>query len=263
MPSTRNVIKQVFWAFYDLLVWLELWIHERLLLLLRAHPSQGSFAGGFGSSVSRLALKRFLVVDHRTRSKVISDYGIPLFGGLHPKNVFNFRHEFFQEHVSSNDVVLDVACGSGLLLYKLSSKIRRGVGLELSEQQLATCRGRHSASNLSFVSADILKYDYSVLLREESVSVAIFSHILEHIEDVPGLLRTVGAPRVLVCVPSQENWLTQLKIHYNLPYHTDGTHFREYTREMLANELAVAGYRVLFMGFNSEGEIICKAENSR
>jgi len=259
MSSKSNPLKRALWCLYQAFVWLELLVHERVMRAVRR----------VRTPLSELALKRFLTCDHRTRNKVIADFGMPLFEGMHPKNIFNFRYQFFLENVGPQDVVLDVACGSGLLLSKIAPAIQAGFGVELSKQQLELCRTHHAQKNLSFIEGDIFKFDYASLSaasdmsgtgHARSVSIALFSHILEHIEDVPSLLRKVAAPTVLICVPSQENWLTQLKIHYGLPYLTDATHFREYTREMLAKELTAAGYRTSFMGFNSEGEIICRAE---
>ncbi len=245
----KAFLKTTFWFFFDLVLCLELKIHEHLLRCVRHH--QGP--------LSKRVLKTFLTVDHRTRNKIIANFGIPLFKGLHPKNVFNFRYQFFLDHIKAEDVVLDVACGNGLLLHRISTHIKSGIGLERDETQLAICRSVHTAPNLRYIAGDIFHFDYSGLIRNEHVSVAIFSHILEHIDDVPGFLKMVAAPAVLICVPSQENWLTQLKINLGLPYLTDSTHFREYTRTELVQHLEAAGYAAEQIGFNSEGEIVCHA----
>jgi hypothetical protein len=80
---------------------------------------------------------------------------------------------------------------------------------------------------------------------------------------VPSLLKKVGAKELLICVPSQENWYRQTLKHLGLRYTTDPTHFREYTRAELKEELARAGYDVTTMGFNAEGEIICSARSAK
>ncbi len=66
-------------------------------------------------------------------------------------------------------------------------------------------------------------------------------------------LRPIG--KVLVCVPSQENWRFQYKKSLGLDARTDPTHFREYTTQMLRDEAEKAGYRSTDCYFNSEGEI--------
>jgi hypothetical protein len=116
------------------------------------------------------------------------------------------------------------------------------------------------SGNIEPIVADFHAFDFPAFRRRTGYNVCIASHVLEHIKDVPALLRRIDAPRLLICVPSQENWRTQLMVNLKLPYHTDPGHFREYTRDMLRKELETAGYRVASMGFNSEGEIVCRAE---
>lgn len=122
------------------------------------------------------------------------------------------------------------------------------------------CRTRHAAPNIEYLEHDILSLDYEKLKKEFGYTIAIFSHILEHINDVPTLLNKVKADKILITVPSQENWFAQFLHYMGMPY-GDPSHKREYTREMLKTELTSASYRIDFMGFNSEGEIICKAGN--
>lgn len=234
--------------FFDRLLLVYIKLH-RLILQYGTAPSRESDT----------LLKAFLRCDHDTRQAFISRYAMPLFEGVHPKNIFNYRAEFFMEQARPEDVVIDIACGTGLNLYRMAPLISRGYGLELDRSNLQVCEKFHSAANISYLHADIFNLDYASLHQDTGYTTAIFSHILEHVANVPALLTKVAAERILVCVPSQENWLSQLKIHCGVPYLTDASHYREYTREMLMSELMVANYAVEFMGFNSEGEIICQA----
>lgn len=209
---------------------------------------------------SNTLLKQYLLTDHQTRQWFIAKSAMPLFQGLHPKNVFNYRCEFFLENVDEDDVVIDIACGTGLILYKVSPRVKKAYGIEIDSNNLGICKSRHAAQNVEYLCDDILKINYKELKKITGYTVAIYSHILEHIENVPEFLKRIGAAKILVCVPSQENWLAQLKIYLELPYLLDDTHFREYSREMLSQELKQAGYSIKYMGFNPEGEIICRAE---
>lgn len=214
----------------------------------------------FISPKSSTLLKQYLLTDHQTRQWFISKCSMPLFRGLHPKNVFNYRSEFFIENVDENDIVIDVACGTGLILHKVSTKIKKGYGVEIDRSNLSICKTKHAAYNVEYIGEDIMNLNYDEFKKSTGYTTAIFSHILEHIENVPEFLKKVDARKILVCVPSQENWLAQLKIYLGLPYFLDDTHFREYSREMLAHELKQAGYSIKYIGFNPEGEIICRAE---
>jgi SAM-dependent methyltransferase len=184
-----------------------------------------------------LLLKGYLELDHQFRPGIIAKHGFSLFGGVHPKNVFNFRYEFFAENVNSNDVVLDVACGSGIILKRIASLIAKGYGLDRDVKSLDLTEVAGLPANIQLISGDIFSTNYISLQNETGYSVVFLSHILEHLENVPAFLRMVLAEKLLICVPSQENWLSALKKSLGLDIRTDGTHFREYTREMLRDEL--------------------------
>ncbi len=210
-----------------------------------------------------IALKYFLMMylflHERLHERVFHSLAVRYFGGLHPKNIFNYRSEFFINNVQSDDIVVDVACGTGRILNAISPKIKFGVGLDYDSKNIDKSRKFFSKENLIFQVADALNFDYSELKKTHKVNKAIFSHILEHIEDVPALLKNVAVNEILICVPSQENWYRQTLKSLGLRYTTDPTHFREYTRSMLQDELTASNYRIVFMGFNSEGEIVCRA----
>jgi len=182
------------------------------------------------------------------------------FNGTHPKNVFNYRYEFFLENLDPEDVVIDAGCGTGFILSKIASRIKKGYGLDHDQRLTEYWKAFAHGQNVEPVLADLATFDFASFRSKARYNVCIVSHILEHIEDVPSFLKRINADRLLICVPSQENWRAQLLIHLGLPFKTDSTHFREYTRSMLRDELERAGYRPVLMGFNAEGEIVCRAE---
>lgn len=203
--------------------------------------------------------KMYLWLHERIHERVFHSLAIRYFDGVHPKNIFHYRSEFFLNHARAGDLVIDVACGTGKILEEMAPKIKGGLGLDYDEKNLLICRRRRGEGRLQFRQADILEFDYAALQAEFPYGKAVFSHILEHVADVPTLLKKVNAAELLICVPSQENWYRQTLKHMGLNYFTDATHFREYTRAMLQEELARAGYRVSEIGFNAEAEIVCRA----
>lgn len=214
-------------------------------------------------SIYLATFKLYWRVQRRVHPWVVARFCTPLFRGLHPCNVFNYNNEFFEDNVSREDVVLDIACGTGKLLHALAPKIARGMGVEINKANLSLCRTLHAADNITYLEQDLFKVDYRRLKAELKYTTATYSHILEHVEDVPELLPTVDAEKILVSVPSEENWSAQLAKHFHLPYKTDPSHFREYTRPRLAEDVERAGYRVEYMGFNPEGHINCRATKKR
>jgi 2-polyprenyl-3-methyl-5-hydroxy-6-metoxy-1,4-benzoquinol methylase len=225
-------------------------------------PSKENLSNSTGNRLAnalRITIyKNYLRIHWWLHPRMTSKFCQPLFGGLSPSNVFHYRSEFFIGHVCSNDTVIDIACGTGKMLHSLSPHIKKGYGIEINKTNFSLCKNKHSADNIDYIEGDIFHIDYNTLKQKTGYTKAIFSHILEHVKDAPALLKAVNAETILICVPSQENWRSQLLIHLKLPY-IGSTHFREYTREMLNNELKAASYQVDFMGFNSEGEIICCA----
>ncbi|HVO65023.1 MAG TPA: class I SAM-dependent methyltransferase [Syntrophales bacterium] len=211
------------------------------------------------SQVAKLLLREYLRHIYRIDRKIITFLGTRIFDGLHPKNVLNYRYEFFLENVEPHDVLLDVGCGTGLILNKVAASIDKGIGIDLSSANIKLCHKLHKKHNLEFIQGDILQMDYQELRKSVTYNAAIYSHVLEHVQVPEKLMSRVRADKVLICVPSQENWQTQLLKHLDLPYFSDRTHFREYTREMLVQQLKAVGYRIHYIGFNNEGEIVCKA----
>lgn len=212
-------------------------------------------------SIYATLLRGYLRLHGRYHSQIIARLQQPLDGGLHYTNKFNRRHEFFGEHLEASDVVLDIACGTGTILKKIAPTIARGYGIERNPTNLALSRAQAPA-NVEFIAGDIFAFDYAAFAREKGVTVAVLSHILEHIEDVAAFLRQVRIPHLLICVPSEEHAFADLVKSIGLPYRTDDTHFREYTRAQLQGHLEAGGYKATSMGFNQEGEIICEAHIS-
>lgn len=207
----------------------------------------------------KLIFKSYLKCYRWINGKMYVRFCQPLFDGLHPANVFYYRHEFFIENISPEDIVIDIACGTGKLLYETSPYMYKGYGIEINTTNFKLCNNKHNVDNIEYILGDIFKADYVKLKEITNYTVAFYSHILEHVEDVAHLLNKVNADKILICVPSQENWLTQMLKYFELPYFSCNSHYREYTREMLTNELIASGYSISSLSFNSEGELICCA----
>ncbi len=209
------------------------------------------------------AFKIYYRVHRKVHRSIESRIYPKLFDGLHACNVFNYNNEFFLNSVESSDVVVDIGCGTGKLLHSLALRIKKGIGIENDPRNLQFCKTVHAAENLVYIEADLFNVDYQELFIREQYTTACYSHILEHLADPAALLRTVGADTILISVPSEENWPAQTAKHFCLPYSTDPTHYREYTRALLAEHVNSGGYKVEFIGFNPEGHIFCQAKKLR
>jgi len=204
-------------------------------------------------------LRNYIRIHDWIHPRVMSRLGCAIYDGLHPKEVFGLRYKFFRDNVSSTDRVVDIACGTGSILGHISDCISYGVGVDLSNLQINLANRHNCRRNLDFYVGDIFEFDYS---RVE-FNVAILSHILEHIDDVVGFLKYIDVDKLLICVPSEEGWYSRLKWQLRLDTRTDASHYREYTKGGLRWHLEHAGYRVDYIGFNEDGNIICRAFNEK
>ena len=204
-------------------------------------------------------LKCYMWLHEILHKRIVSRLGCAVYG-LHPKEALGRRFELFWMYVGKDDIVIDIACGSGSILHAIKDKIKQGYGIDLSQKQIDLCNKLHAADNLYFQRADILNTDYKQARAEIKYNVAIYSHILEHIDNVPEFLNKVDADRILVCVPSCANWYRLLMKDLGLDIRTDRGHKREYDVDMLLEEIDAARYEPEVIGYNSDGDLFCAAK---
>lgn len=200
-------------------------------------------------------VRLLLKAEKAFRARLVDPFSIKLFGGLHPKNVFQYRAQFFLEFLGPKDRVIDIACGTGATLHYLAPHVEAGLGIEMNPTVVAIAKSR-CPENVNYVQANIFEVDYAQAQKEFRYNVAVFSHILEHLEKPQEILERVAAKKVLICVPSEENWYRQLLKNMGLDHRSDPDHVREYDRESVRKVLEKSGYKVTFVGFNPEGEIV-------
>lgn len=200
-------------------------------------------------------MRLLLKAEKALRGRLVDRFSIRMFGGLHPKNIFQFRAQFFSEFLSPEDRVIDIACGTGAALHFLATRIQAGLGIEKDAKVVALAKSR-SPKNVTYLEANIFEVDYAKVREEFRYNVAIFSHILEHLKNPEEIVSRVGAAKVLVCVPSEENWYRQFLKSMSLDHRSDPDHVREYDRQSVRKILENTGYKVTFVGFNPEGEIL-------
>ena len=77
--------------------------------------------------------------------------------------------------------------------------------------------------------------------------IVICSHVIEHIDEPVDLLRALRqwAPKLIVAVPPRDNrWQKVMFRDLGLPWKDDEDHRREYTPELLQEQLESAGWSV-------------------
>ena len=170
----------------------------------------------------------------KLNKKIDSDL-IFLYGGLHPKHLFYTRHGWVEQFIDKDDIVLDIASGTGCCAYQLSTKCQKVIGIDF-QKPLNQYLGKE---NLQFQHGDILKI---VPNLKDSYSFAVAFHILEHLDNPVEFLKTVKADKIAVIVPHEENWFTTVRKDLDLNWKGDITHRRLYNHNLLRNQLQDAGY---------------------
>jgi ubiquinone/menaquinone biosynthesis C-methylase UbiE len=136
--------------------------------------------------------------------------------------------------------VLDIGCGDGALIARLSSMRPRWAfsGVEIAERAVAIAQGRCQ-------DADIRRYDGNTLpYGTGTFRLGILSHVLEHVADPVQVLReaTRVCDSVLVEVPLEANAST-LRASKKLIAREVG-HIQRFSRRQLAAVATAAGLRV-------------------
>ncbi len=187
-------------------------------------------------SGNRKITKFNLLILAKLESKVNSEL-VDLYDGLHPKHLFFTRHDWVAGFINKDDVVLDIASGSGCCAYNLSQKCCKVIAVDLQKPLGQFTDG---IPNLEFHQGDILEIVPDV---KEKYTFAVAFHILEHLDNPVDFLKKVKCDKIAVIVPHEENWLVAVKKDLKLNWKGDSTHRRLYTKELLRAHLQEAEYK--------------------
>jgi ubiquinone/menaquinone biosynthesis C-methylase UbiE len=141
--------------------------------------------------------------------------------------------------------VLDVACGTGLLLSHVESRFRtcRNVGIDLVPAMLAQARQRPLARS-TFAAGEAA----ALPLPDASFDLVLSTSALHYFDDVPGALadmrRVITADGTLVITDWCREYLTIKCLDAVLPW-TPEAHVKAFTRPELSAALRKAGFRVV------------------
>lgn len=188
--------------------------------------------------------------------------------GVHPKHRLMRYKEWFLDHLSPEDVVLDVGSNTGAMPRLLAQKAKFVYGIEVDLKLVEKARRQGHPANVELIYGDATRFDYSTL---QPISVVTLSNVLEHIKDRVGLLNTILSRvnwqedkprRVLIRVPMVDrDWITLYKRELGVEWRLDPTHFTEYTEQDLKTELKAVGLSITHLAIRF-GEIyaVCLAE---
>jgi len=148
--------------------------------------------------------------------------------------------EVLERWVPVGASVLDIGCGRGHLVSLIAARVESALGVDLDARAIGIARRENRAPHVRFELADATR------LPAAHFDVAVMSHLLEHIDDPDALLQRVQniAPRVVVEVPQfGHDPLDWVRLDMGVDFSSDADHVREYTREVLVDQLTRNGWR--------------------
>jgi SAM-dependent methyltransferase len=167
---------------------------------------------------------------------------------IHPKHLVEAPwHDWYVEHLTPSDVVLDVGCANGAHTVRAAARARRVVGMDYDLGQLrvaaATARSR-GLSNVHLFAWDLTR---RFPFPDASFDAALFLDVIEHLSprvEVLAEIRRVLKPsgRLLVSGPNSDtSWRRRLR-DAGLFAFSDPDHKIEYTRDEFIAELRAGGF---------------------
>jgi 2-polyprenyl-3-methyl-5-hydroxy-6-metoxy-1,4-benzoquinol methylase len=136
----------------------------------------------------------------------------------------------------SGPPVLDLGCGQGTFLEILKDRGWQGVGIDLSEEAVTTCKSR----GLDVSQSDAISY---LSDKSESYSAILCSHLIEHLdyENACRLLRScyqslISHGRMILITPNPAS------LEVSEYFWLDPTHVRPYPLQLLSSMIEDAGF---------------------
>lgn len=183
------------------------------------------------------------------------------FGATYQQSALALSEDLLMDLIPANNgTVIDIGCGTGRWCRVAARYAHKVVGVDLNSENIARAKKNTDESNIEYIVADI-----TLDLTEVKFDLGLLIHVLEHIDDVDGLLQAIRqrVTTLVVEVPDIEsdslNW-TRLKIQS--PFYTDSDHVREYTAELLELHLKRGGWEVSYRHKYGGAVLIVAVQNN-
>lgn len=166
------------------------------------------------------------------------------------QNIINFVCKF-----TSDDIVLDCGCGSGVIANYLSSQCNLIVGLDGNEKAIQFAKSKFKQPNVKFIHALVEDINYP----PEYFTKVLCLEIIEHLYEEQGLLLLKDFHRLLsrggnlfLTTPNYHGtwplieWVTDLT--NKVPHLAEDQHVTRYHRKKLISVVQNAGFKIIKVG---------------
>lgn len=166
---------------------------------------------------------------------------------VHPKHRLMNYHKFFTDNISPEDIVLDIGCGKGECAFELASKAKKVIACDTLKRYIDFASRHNAAENIVYYNVSVADLRLDKEIQGGQYLTAVLSSVLEHIDESIALLMHLRkfCKKVLIRVPDIErSWEVAFKRELGLSYFLDPTHKREYSEQLLKEELRRSGWKV-------------------
>lgn len=161
--------------------------------------------------------------------------------GKHPKHYLWLSHnDFIVDNIKPSERVIDIGCGASQYTLRLAEKGAVVLGIDKNTELINRILANNVHPNLKYMVMDLSKE-----LPQEKFDVAVCSHVLEHLEDPVAFLKRLSCitSRVIIKVPRVDSgWKKLMKKDLGIFWLDDADHRKEYTFDILLDELDKSGY---------------------
>lgn len=180
----------------------------------------------------------------------IDDTGVQ---GNYTKSLLDYYEQQFEElnqYISSNECILDIGCGPGILLKKVMKYFQKGIGVESSSIQT-----KYAEENLD-INVLTSFFDESVDIPDNSIDAFICTQVFEHLENVQEVTKTAFSKLKKNGIGYVEVPNGQKIINENRYYDIFPEHVNYYTVLSLSTLLVNAGFEIIKIGESFNGNFL-------
>jgi SAM-dependent methyltransferase len=223
-------------------------------LRLQRLPSPEEIAPG--SKAGRKSLELWFLIQELVEQQ-INHICSAYYDQKHPKHYLWLGHNrYLYDGVRPGERVLDIGCGASHYQQWIAEKAADIVGVDNRPDLIELARRNNQKPNVQFELMDVTEK-----LPSGQFDVAILSHVIEHLDDPMPLLDSLvkRVPRLLVKVPMEDaHWFKLVKREIGMFWMDDSDHRREYTEDLLREQLEASGWQVIeiIRGYDLRGTAI-------